>query len=621
VIYHFGLDMHDIAQFLARHPPFDTLEEKELEEVSSAAEIEFYAAGTAILESAEATSRFAYVVRRGSVELLVDGRLHDLLGEGEMFAFASLLQDAPLGFVARAAEDTLAYRFPEHAILPVLERAAAVRFVVRSLTRDVQLLTRPEEPPVPSGGGRRVRELLRSPALVCPPETSVQDAARRMVAEGATCVLVDLGERHGIVTDRDIRTRVVADGAGPETPVSEVMSAPAWTVAADRSGTEALLEMLDHGIRHLPVVAPDGSLLGVLDDVDLMASERRAPFRLRAQIARGTDVAAVAGAAEQLPATVIALHDAEVPAAAVSRVMAGIHDTIVRRLIELAHEELGAPEVPYAWLATGSYARREPFPSSDVDSALAWDGPADEPALRSRLAAVAELVAQGIEACGLRSDPRGAMAGRPLFTRSIEGWERAVAAWTRDPDEGRGLMLMSVVIECDAVWGSTVLGRRIGAAAAGAPDRGLLLSRFAAAALAERPPTGFLRDFVLHSTGERKGVLDIKRGGLLPIESLARWSGLAAGIGAASTSERLRASEVAGTLSSSDAATLRDALELMSALRMEHQVEQLRAGRKPDDLIAPKSLPPVTRTALKEAFRAVRRVQRGIAVALGMSGR
>lgn len=612
--------MHDISQFLAQHPPFDTLEEKELEEVASAAEIEFYAADTAILESAEETSRFAYVVRRGSVELRVDGRLHDLLGEGEMFAFASLLQEAPLGFVARAAEDTLAYRFPEHAILPVLERAAAVRFVVRSLARDVHLLTRPEEPPTPSGGGRPVRELIRSPALVCPPETSVQDAARRMVAEGATCVLVDLGERHGIVTDRDIRTRVVADGAGPETPVSEVMSAPAWTVAADRSGTEALLEMLDHGIRHLPVVEADGSLLGVLDDVDLMASERRAPFRLRAQIARGADVAEVAAAAQRLPATVIALHDADVPAAAISRVMAGIHDTIVRRLIELAHEQLGVPEVPYAWLATGSYARREPFPSSDVDSALAWDGPAD-PALRTRFEGVAELVAQGIEACGLRADPQGAKAGRPLFTRSIDDWERAVARWTRDPDEGRGLMLMSVVIECDAVWGSTVLGRRIGAAAAGAPDRGLLLSRFAAAALAERPPTGFLRDFVLHSTGERKGVLDIKRGGLLPVESLARWSGLAAGIGAASTSERLRASELAGTLSSADAAALRDALELMSALRMEHQVDQLRAGRRPDDLIAPKSLPPVTRTALKEAFRALRRVQRGIAVAHGMSVR
>ena len=72
--------MHDIADFLRRHPPFDSLDGETLEAVSASAEIEFYAAGTAILESAAATSRHAYVVRRGSVELLVEGRLHDLLG-------------------------------------------------------------------------------------------------------------------------------------------------------------------------------------------------------------------------------------------------------------------------------------------------------------------------------------------------------------------------------------------------------------------------------------------------------------------------------------------------------------------------------------------------------------
>ena len=615
------LAMYDIAEFLRGHPPFETLDEEALEQVASSAEIEFYAAGTAILESAEATSRFAYVIRRGAVELLVDGHLHDVLTEGEMFAFASLLQDAPLGFVARAAEDTLAYRFAEQAILPVLERPAAVRFVVRSLSRDVRLLTRPEEPAVPSAGGRRVSDLIRAPALVCPPETGVRDAASQMAEAGATCVLVDLGERLGIVTDRDLRTRVVAGGAGPDTPVADVMSAPAWTISADRTGTEALLEMLDHGIRHLPVLGADGGLLGVLDDVDLMASERRAPFRLRAQIARGADPAEVGAAAERLPATVVALHNADVPAVAISRTMAGIHDTIVRRLIELAHDELGAPPMAYTWLATGSYGRREPFPSSDIDSALAWEGEGDDPALRARLAALAERVNEGLTAAGFQVDPQGAVAGKPLFTRSIGDWERALSAWSRDPDEGRGLILMSVVIESDAVWGSAALATRISDAAARAPGRDQLLTRLRAAALAERPPTGFLRDFVLHSTGERRGVLDIKRGGLLPIESLARWAGLAAGVGAASTSERLRAAAAAGTLGGDDAAALRAALELVTELRMEHQVEQLRAGRAPDNLIAPKSLPPVTRTALKEAFRSVARVQRGISVSLGLSPR
>jgi CBS domain-containing protein len=612
--------MHDIAEFLRGHPPFDALDEETLERVAASAEIEFHAAGTAILESAEETSRFAYVVRRGAVELLIEGRLLDLLGEGEMFGFASLLEEAPLGFVARAAEDTLVYRIPADAIRPVLERPHAARFIARSMNKGVRLLAGHDETPVPTPAGRRVRELIRAKPLMCSPDTTVQDAAQRMIEAGVTCTVVDLGEGLGIVTDRDIRTRVVAAGAGPETPISEVMSAPAWTVPGDRTGTEALLEMLDHGVRHLPVLDPGRRLIGVLDDVDLMASERRAPFRLRAQIARSPDAENVARATSELADTVIALHDAELPPAAISRAIGSIHDSATRRLIDLAHAKLGPAPVPYTWLATGSFGRFEPFPSSDVDSALAWDGPDDDQELRAWMRGFAERLLEGLAAAGFRSDDKGAVASSPLFARSIEAWEAAARSWVEHPDRDRGLMLLSVVVESDPVWGTTAVAERLAAAFARNPNREVLLRRLAAAALAERPPTGFRRHRVLHWGGERKQ-LDIKTGGLLPIEALARWAGLAAGVSAASTRARLEASEAAGTLSSDDAAILRDAFELFCALRMEHQVEQLRAGREPDNLIEPESLAPLTRTALKEAFRAVARVQRGVGLQLGFAAR
>jgi CBS domain-containing protein len=612
--------MHDIAEFLQRNPPFDTLDEETLRGVAASAEIEFHAAGAPILESAEATAEFAYVVRRGSVELLTRGRLFDLVGEGEMFGFASLLAEGPLGFVARAAEDTLVYRIPERAIRPVLERPAAVRFVAESLTRHGRLLASPDPQPPPPATGRAVGELIRAPALVCPPATPVQEAARRMVETGRSCVVTDLGDRLGIVTDHDIRTRVLAAGAGPDTPLSEVMTAPARTVAADTTAFEALVEMLDNGVRHLPVLEPRRRLIGVIDDVDLMASERRAPFHLRSLIARSRDAAGVAEAATELPRTVIALHDADVPAPVISRMIASIHDTITRRLIEIAHEELGPPPVPYSWLALGSFGRREPFPGSDVDCAIAWDG-GDDPGPRESMLALARRVLAGLSASGLIPDGRGAVASNPLFARSIMEWERATEEWLEDPDRGRGLMLLGVVVESAEVWGATTAAERLAAAFARVPGRDLTLRRLAIAALAERPPTGFFRHFVLVSSGERKGRLDIKHGGLLPIESLARWAGLAAGVSAASTRARLEAAEAAGVLEADDAAVLRDAFELVCALRMEHHVERLRAGLSPDDLIDPQRLAPLTRTSLKEAFRAVARVQRGVALKLGLSGR
>jgi CBS domain-containing protein len=610
--------MHDIAEFLRRHPPFDTLDEEALAAVAASAEVEFFAAGAEIVGSTGAGWEYGYVVRRGSVELTMGDRLMDVVGEGELFGYLSVLQDEPLGFTARAADDTLLYRMPDAAIEPVLEGPAAARFVARSMTRRVHMLADRESRPVATPAGRPVRELIRAEPLLCDGATTVRDAARRMLDGGVTCAVVDLGDRLGIVTDRDIRARVVAAGAGPDTPLSEVMSAPAWTVPADLTGNEALLVMLDHGVRHLPVLDAQRRLIGVLDDVDLMASEGRAPFRVREEIARAADLAAVAAATSRLPDMVVALHDAELPVAAISRAIASVHDAAIRRLIDMAHADLGAPPVPYTWLATGSFGRFEAFPSSDVDSAMAWDGPDDDLELRRWMQVLAQRVIADLAECGFDADNKGAVASNPLFARSIEAWESAAHAWVEDPDRDRGLILMCVVVESDPVWGATTAAERISRAFVQSPKRDLLMRRLVQAALAARPPTGFRRHRVLLWGGEDK-LLDIKRSGLLPIEALARWSGLAAGVAAATTRARLEASAAAGTLSPDHAATLRDTFELVCELRMEHQVDQLRRGEAPDNLIDLSGLTPLTRAALKEAFRAVARIQRFVGQQLELS--
>ncbi len=590
--------MDELAYFLRTHPPFDTVDEAALDEIARVAKIERHPAGGSIVDGTDGPLQDGYVVRTGSVELASDGHMIDLATEGEMFGYVSPPTEEPPGFTALAAEDTVVYRIPAGLLRPLLERSRA----------DTQA----------GFAGPPVAELIRAPALVLPPVTTIQQAARRMAEVGATSVVVDTGDGLGIVTDRDIRTRVVAAGAGPATPIEQVMTAPAWTVAADRTATEALLEMLAHGIRHLPVLTADRRLLGVLDDVDLMANERRAPFHVQAAVARSATVDDVVRAAAERHAMVIDLFDAALPPAVICRAISSVHDAVTRRLIELAHEELGPPPVPYTWLATGSFGRFEPFPGSDVDCALAWDGPDDDVELRRTMIRLAERVLAGLEACGFALDDNTVLASNPLFARSIDEWERAATTWVEDPDRDRGLTFLLIAIESDPVWGATEAAARLAGVLTKSPNRELMLRRVATAVVADRPPTGFFRDFVLHSEGERQGVLNIKRGGTLLVDSLARWSGLSAGVSAASTRARLAASRDAGSLREDDADALRDAFELFSRLRMENQVRQLREGEQPDNLIAPGDLTPVTRTALKEAFRAVARVQNRVAAEFGL---
>ena len=307
--------------------------------------------------------------------------------------------------------------------------------------------------------------------------------------------------------------------------------------------------MLDHGVRHLPVLDAGRRLIGVLDDVDLMASERRAPFRLRAEIARSADADAVAAAAAELPG------DGDRPAR--RRPARRRDQPRDREHPRQRHPPADrarpcrswarrrSPTPGWRWAASGASSR-----SRAPTSTARWPG---RGRTTTRSCATGwrrspSASSRGSRASGLRPDDQGAVASSPLFARSIEAWEAAARAWVEHPDRDRGLMLLSVAVESDPVWGATRGGRAHRRRVRARAQPRAAAHRLAAAALHERPPTGFLRDFVLHSSGERKGVLDIKRGGLLPIESLARWAGLAAGVSAASTRARLEAAEAAGTL-------------------------------------------------------------------------
>ena len=422
------------------------------------------------------------------------------------------------------------------------------------------------------------------------------------------------------MTDRDLRSRVVAERWTRARPVSRVMSAPAFTVAADRSGGEVLLDMLDRGIRHVPVLSATGQVIGVVEDSDLVAVATRSSFHLRAAIARATTLDELVAAAAGLMPTVIALHDARVAATDVSAIHSVVADALTRRLLELTIADLGAPPVPFAWIALGSLARREAVPSSDVDSALVWYSDDDDPGPRPALLAIAQRVMDGLEACGLRADPKGAVASKPLFARSHRAWQDAARSWLENPTQEKALILVSLVVDGRPVWGIRT-GPPVPDAFRDArrnPDLLRLLARFA---LSHRPPTGFLRGLVVEDSGEHRGRLDLKHGGMVPIADLARWAGLAAGVTSASTPARLRAAAQAGTLDAGDARMLEEAYALIHGLRLAHQVDQLRAGEEPDDFLDPAALSPLTRNSLKEAFRGVAGVQRRIGAEMRIGAR
>ena len=612
----------EVTRFLRAHPPFDALDQDTVERVAGAAEVEFHRAGTTIFSQGAGPVEHLRVVRSGAVEIVHGGRVLDLLGEGELFGQASMLSGLPTGFEARAAEDTLCYRIPAEAAREPLAAPAGLRYVARSLLEPftegtAQFTDRVSVDPA----DQPVGSLIRAPAVVCGPDTPIQQAAQTMTSASATSVVVDLGDGTlGILTDRDLRTRVLAAGLPSDAPVSAAMSAPAYTCPPDRLGGEALLDMLDRGFRHFPVVSATGEVLGVVEDLDLVAVQTRSSFFLRQRIARAETVDDLVGAAAELRPTVVAMHEARVAAANIMAVYAVVVDALTRRLIELAVAKAGPPASRFAWLALGSQARREATPSADIDSAIVWFDDVDEDEIRPYLHRVASTVVADLERCGFPRDEHGASASNVVFVRSLQSWQRAARSWIEDPAQEKALILTSVLVDSRPVWGLHT-GTPVSDTFKLAPRSPALLRLLARFALSHRPPTGFLRGLVVEHSGEHRGRLDLKHGGVIPIVDLARWAGMAAGVTSASTPERLQAAAAAGTLSPADAHTLEDAFELVSSLRLQHQVRQLRLGDEPDDYVDPAALSTLTRSHLREAFRAVASIQKRVAAELSVGVR
>jgi CBS domain-containing protein len=558
----------EIARFLSRGPPFDALTPDELTELVSGTEVEFHLTGAVILSEDGGPVTFLRVIHSGAVDVVHEGRLLDLLGPGDTFGHAAMLSGLPPGFEARAAEDTLCYRIAAAVARPLLERA-----------RSRELVVGRHDP-----GHQSVARLIRSATVRCDPDTTIAEAARRMTDAGATAAIIDLpGNDFGILTDRDLRKRVVAADVPASAPVSAVMTAPVFTVTPDRLGAEVLFELLERGIDHATVVTERGQLVGVVDAIDLFAVEPRSWFGTRWSIDRARDLDALAAVAGRLPSIMVDLHRSSLRALEIARVLSALVDAVTQRALELLPAADALPEDGVVWVAIGSQARRELTPASHARGALVCSEPPPPAWL--------EQLGEALTRCGLDGAP---------VVRTAHDWTQAA------PEDG---LALTMLVDRRALWGTP---REPLPALDAATGDGRLLAALAERALRHTPPTGFGDASVLGLDGRRGDRLDIRAGAVIPIVELARWAGAVGGHCEGSTIDRLRAAAAAGVIAEADSHTLVDAFEILYELRVTHHMEQLAAGRPADDLLDPAVMSPLARSSLRDVFRAVAAAQRAL---------
>ncbi|HEY0812464.1 MAG TPA: putative nucleotidyltransferase substrate binding domain-containing protein [Pseudonocardia sp.] len=308
----------------------------------------------------------------------------------------------------------------------------------------------------------------------------------------------------------------------------------------------------------------------------------------------------LAAAAAALPATAVELVDARLPGMRTASLLAAVREALVGRLVELVGD--GA----CTWLILGSTARREPLPSSDLDTAIAWESDSAEGRTRSRDHARlhAHRVLDELGRCGLRRCPVGANATDPRFSRSVADWVRASRSWQEHPADEDPMVLTALLADARPIIGSAA-GRVLRHER---PSHELLAAMLQSAT-SRKPPTGFVRDFVVEHTGEHRGELDLKRGGLGPVAALGQWIAVVTGDSRGSTPERLQRGHEVQILTKDEADSLEGAFLMFFGLLLDSDAAALRAGSTPSRYVNPATVDPLTRRHLRSAFREVSRVQ------------
>lgn len=583
--------------FVLSHAPFHLLPSEALSQVERGLEITFFPKGSKVLSRSGPKSQHLYMIRKGVARLERDGQAMVHLEEGDIFGYPSLIaQDTP-AFDVIAEEDLLVYRWPEKVFHKLMEYRPFAEFFTKGLAERLRLVTQREGLELTSMDlSLPVGELVTRPPVFVARNATVQKAAEVMREHQISSVLVE-GSPMGILTDRDLRNRVLAVGKGPDTPLLEVMSAPAKTLPASTPLFEALSFMVAQGIHHLPL-EQDGKVVGVITDTVFMRQQARSPLHLLRRLERTRSPAELKGYAKELSGIAESLFAGGLGASEIGRSVSSLNDQLIRILLQLAEERLGAPPVPYAWIVFGSEGRMEQALLTDQDNALAYAE--ESPEARRYFAELAEYVVGGLIQAGFPPCPGGYMATH--WRKPISEWQKLFQHWVETPTP-QELLEAQIFFDFRKVHGELSL-EALDRIVATSGEQGIFLAHLARASLQFRPPIGFLRRIK-----EEDGGVDIKKGGIAPIVSLARVYALEAGSLAKGTVERLRAAVHKNKLSQEGAETLIEAFGFLMRLRLRQQLTSLRQGLPPNNKIQLEGLSTLERRHLKEAFLQIREMQ------------
>ncbi len=618
-----------ILEFLGQIHPFKDLSEDVLEEISRKFTQDFYPNGTVVLKQGESEVTHFHLIQRGGVRVLLENpdgppKLVDFRGEGQSFGALGLIKQSKANHTVETTEDTFCYLLDGETFLRLVHSYPDFAdFFLQGFSKDMlsaayAAMRNHRRAESPHGGlylfTAKVGEVAKSPLEVIPASQTVKAAAARMTSLSVGSLLVvDRSENIvGIITDNDLRTKVVAEGLDYTTPVGDIATSPVKTIEDDALCFDALLRMMNLQVHHLGVER-DGEIVGMITAHDIMVQQGTSPLSLFREIVAERRIEGLYALSDKVPLVVGTLIHEGAKANDITRMISVLNDHIVSRVLSLLEEEIGPAPFAWCWLMMGSEGRREQTFKTDQDNALLYENPPNEwertKEARLYFRRFGNEAIKHLERCGYPLCKGKMMASNPTWRKPYSVWHGYFDRWMAAP-EPQAVMHATIFFDFRPAFGTVSLGEELrDFVSTEASRRGIFLMHLGKDCLRTKAPLSFFRDFIVEKDGEHKNRVDLKARGLTPFVDFARWLALKSGVKETNTLARLQAAAQAGALPRDLYAETREAYEFQMQVRLVHQFRRLQAGLEPDNYIDPVDLSESEKKTLKDSFGVINRLQ------------
>lgn len=457
-----------------------------------------------------------------------------------------------------------------------------------------------------------VKDYCRREIITCNLNDTVVGAAEIMRDKGISSLIAcdDDKQPVGIMTDRDLRNKVIAGGLDPLlAKVSAVMTTPVISVYEDDTLFEVLYQMSRNRIHRVGVVDSDYTLVGLINESDIIRLQNRSPQRLLQAVDEALSIADLKKIYHESEQLVVFLSRNGVRTNDLVKMISLINDQITSQLIGLLKQgrfaDMGKKS---AFMVLGSEGRQEQTLKTDQDNAMiiADDASPDEVA---DIEAFSQILIDALIEIGVPECPGGIMARNEFWRRSLADWKRAIDSWVGSPSSGN-ILNFSMFSDMRVLCGDESLERRLKEYIIQvAEENTIFLARMAQNVCRFSPPLGVFGQIKVESSGTHLGSFDLKKAGIFALTEGVKVLALSVGVMGGSTHERLAILQQKDVLSKAQASDIEASFNLLTFLRLRGQVDSAAAGHEISNYITPGSLDRVEKGRLKLALEVVKSFQ------------